>query len=555
MPGDRSRLTGRRAITLTAPTLVAAALALAYVLISPPSLDLAAALFRARLFEREGWGVWNNLWYSGHDTPGYSVLFPAVSAALTPQLAAALAATATAPVFTALAWRHRGRDALGGALLFGAFTAVDLFTGRLAFAFGLLPATAAVLSLDVGRRGLACLLAVASALCSPVAALFVAIVAAGHALGGLAVASRAVASRGDARRSSAGSRLRAAGPGAGVAAAALVPVAALAVAFPEGGTEPFELATLLPVLAVALAGAACAGRDAVRLRAGLAVYAGVLVTAYLVASPVGSNAARLGTLLAAPVATVVLWDRRPRLLAAAIAPLVYIGVQAPVQNVVAAAGQPSTSAAFYRPLLHFLARQGGPPFRIEIPFTALHWEAYRVALRVPIARGWERQLDERDNPIFYRRGALTAGSYRRWLHANAIRFVALPATALDPSARAEAALIRSRPSYLRPVAVTGAWRIYAVRSATAIAEGPATLTALGPDWLTLRARRPGRVLLHVHFTPYWALVRGTGCVAPAGDLTRLTLRRPGPVRLAIRIALGRVGASSPRCTRGTSARP
>ena len=123
------------------------------MIVSPPSTDLAAHLFRARLFDAEGFGAWNNWWYSGHDIVGYSVLFPAVSAALTPQLAAALAATATAAVFEPLARRHFGRDAWLGAAVFGAATAIDLFTGRLSFAFGALPALAAVLALEPGGPG------------------------------------------------------------------------------------------------------------------------------------------------------------------------------------------------------------------------------------------------------------------------------------------------------------------------------------------------------------------------------------------------------------------
>jgi hypothetical protein len=527
----------RREIKLAGPTIVAIALAATYVIVSPPSLDLAAALFRAWLFHREPWTIWNNYWYSGHSTPGYSVLFPAVSAALTPQLAGGLAAAATAAPFTALAWRHRGPAALPGSLLFGAFTAVDLFTGRLPFAFGLLPATAAVLALDAGWWPLGCALAALAALCSPVTALFAAIVAAGYALGGLARPPRGL-----------GGAIARALPGVAVAAGALAPVLALAVAFPEGGTEPFELATLLPVLAVAVAGLALTERTQTTLRACLAVYALALVVSYLVPSAVGSNVARMGTLLAAPVATVVFWGRRPRILAAAIVPLLYIGIQAAVQNVVVSSGQPSTSAAFYRPLLRFLETRGGPPFRIEIPFTALHWEAYRVATRIPIARGWERQLDIRDNPIFYRRGALTAASYRGWLHANAVRYVALPDTGLDSSAHAEAALIRSHPPYLQTVAHVGGWRVYAVRDPTALAQGQAELTGLGADWLTLRARHAGSVLIHVRYSPYWALVRGSGCVEPAGADTRVVLRRPGAARLAIRFSLGRIGAHSARCT-------
>jgi hypothetical protein len=52
----------------------------------------------------------------------------------------------------------------------------------------------------------------------------------------------------------------------------------------------------------------------------------------------------------------------------------------------------------------------------------------------------------------------------------------------------------------------------------------------------------------VRFTPYWELTQGRGCVAPDGDATRLTLRRAGPVRLAIRFAPGRIRATAPRCT-------
>src|SRR5579884_1591587 len=91
-----------------APTVVAGAFALVYVIVSPPSFDLAAHLLRAKLFSEEGFGLWNNWWYGGHHTPGYSVLFPAVSAALSPQLAAGLATTATAAVFEALVYHRFG---------------------------------------------------------------------------------------------------------------------------------------------------------------------------------------------------------------------------------------------------------------------------------------------------------------------------------------------------------------------------------------------------------------------------------------------------------------
>ncbi len=516
-----------------APVLTAGLLAAVYVIVSPPTQDLAAHLFRAALFAQQGFGLWNDYWYGGHHVLGYSVLFPAVSALLTPQLAAALAATATAAVFEPLARRHFGERAWLGAALFGAATAINLYTGRLPLAFGALPALAAVAALDRGRVGLAGGLAFLSALCSPVAALFAGIAAAGYAL------AAALPSR----------RVAAALPGAAVAAAALAPVALLAIAFPEGGAEPFGVATLAPVLVVCAVTIVAAPRTAPALRAGAALYALATVILFVIPSPVGSNIARLGTLLAAPLAALIWWRRRPVLLALAAPALLYIGWQAPVRDVAAVAGDPSTTTAYYQPLLRFLSAQPGGrtrEFRIEIPFTNSHWEADRVATRVPLARGWERQLDVADNPVFYD-GRLNGATYERWLHRNAVRYVALPDARLDYSARAEGALIRGGLPYLRPVMRSAHWRVFAVADPTPIAQGAATVTAMGPDWIALEARRPGTVTLHVHFTPYWALVTGSGCVAPAGDLTKVTLRRAGPVRLGVRFALSRVGARSPRC--------
>ncbi|MGZ4169631.1 MAG: hypothetical protein ACXVFO_21260, partial [Solirubrobacteraceae bacterium] len=338
-------------------------------------------------------------------------------------------------------------------------------------------------------------------------------------------------------------------PGAAVAAAALGPIVLLAIAFPEGGTEPFELATLLPVLVLCIAGFLAVPRSATALRAGIAVYALAAVAAYVIPSPVGSNIARLGTLLAAPLAALLWWRRRPVLLAIAAMPLLYLGWQAPIRDIAAVAGDPSTSAAYYRPLLGFLGAQPGGRerrFRIEIPFTNSHWEADRVATRFPLARGWERQLDIADNPLFYG-GRLTAASYERWLHLNAVRFVALPEAALDYSAKREASLIRTGLPYLRLVMRSAHWRVYAVADATPVAQGAATVTAMGPDWIALNAHRPGSVTVHVRFTPYWALAGGSGCVAPDGGATRLTLRQAGPVRLVMRFSVARVRARSPRC--------
>jgi hypothetical protein len=517
-----------------APTLIAAVLAAVYVIVSPPSLDLAAQLLRAQLFRAEGFGIWNNWWYSGSHILSYSVLFPALSAALTPQLAAAIAATGTAALFEPLARRHFGPDAWLGAVVFGAATSVNLYTGRLAFAFGALPAMGAVLALDRGRFKLACVLALLAALFSPVAALFTAVVAGAYALGASARERR----------------IRPALGPVAVALAAVAPVGLLAIAFPEGGSEPFALSTLWPICLLAIIALMAAPKDALTLRAGVLLYTLGTIMAFLVPTPVGSNTVRLGTFLAAPLAALLWWRRRIVLLILAAVPLLYLEWQAPVRDVSSASGAPSATVAYYQPLLRFLDRAAAPPaapFRIEIPFTRFHWESYVVATHFPIARGWERQLDLNDNTIFYR-GHVTATSYELWLHQNAIRFVAVSDAPLDVSARAEMAVISRRPPYLRLVMRSAHWRVYAVTDATPIVQGAATLVAMGPDSFTMHADRPGKVLVHVRFTPYWALTQGSGCVAPAGAFTELTLTRAGLVKLQTRFSLTRIRAHSPRCS-------
>jgi len=513
-----------------APTTVAAVFALVYVIVSPASLDLAAHLLRAKLFDAEGFGLWNNWWYAGHNVPGYSVLFPPLAALLTPQLAAAIAATLTATLFTVLVREQFGEDAWLAALWFGAATATNLYTGRLTFAFGMLPATAATLALSRRRPGIASLLAVLTALASPVAALFSA----------LAGAAYAIARFGPARE------LRAALGGVAVAVASLLPVGLLAVAFPEGGTFPFGFSTLWPIIVIAAVAFGALPKRSVALRAAVALYAAGCLAAYVIPTAVGSNAARLGTLVAGPLAALLWWRRRALLLALAALPLLFIQWQAAV-GVVLASNDPSTTTAYYAPLLRFLSAQLGPPFRIEIPFTSSHWESYVVAPRFPLARGWERQLDIKYNHLFYG-GVLDAATYKAWLHRMAVRFVAVADTSRDYSAIRETKLIDRGLPYLRLVMHSRHWRVYAVADPTPIATGAATLTSIGPNSLALEAQRAGRAYVRVHFSPYWALGEGSGCVAPWGEYTELQLRHAGPITVVIRFSLGRIGASSPRCT-------
>src|SRR5581483_1095044 len=193
------------------------------------------------------------------------------------------------------------------------------------------------------------------------------------------------------------------------------------------------------------------------------------------------------------------------------------------------------------------ARADGGPVRVEIPLTRTHWETAELAPRVSLARGWEKQLDERYNGALLS-PALDAASYERWLREQAVAYVALPSVKLDPSSSREGELIRAGLPYLRLVYSSRHWRIYAVRAPTPIASGPGRLTSLGHESFALAADARGSFLVRVRFTPYWQIERGDGCVSrAAGGWTRVQARRPGPLAVLASFSLGRAFASGPAC--------
>jgi hypothetical protein len=219
----------------------------------------------------------------------------------------------------------------------------------------------------------------------------------------------------------------------------------------------------------------------------------------------------------------------------------------PLRETRAVAGNESTSASYYAPVQRFLAQRGGAPVRLEVPLTRSHWETALLAPTVSLARGWEKQLDERFDRVLLEPG-LSAAAYQRWLRAQAVTYVALPDTALDPSSAQEGRLIGEGMPYLREVYAGSHWRIYSVLSATPLASGPGRLTSLGHDSFTLQADSPGRFLVRVHFTRYWTIARGAGCVgsAPRG-WTSVLVRAPGPVVVDARFSLGRALGLADSC--------
>lgn len=504
--------------------LVALAAGLTWLLFAPRTPDLAAQVYRAGLFGQEGFSIWDGQWYGGHHMPGYSLLFPPLASWLGVRIVGLAAAVATGILFERLAVSHFGPRARWGALWLGAATACDLLIGRLTFGLGVAVGLAALLALQRRHTALAALLSLACAAASPVSGLFLALAGGALWLG-------------------AGQRR-----GIALAGPSLALVLLLAVAFPEGGRQPFTALEASFVLGSATAVALMLPRKERVLRLGAWLYAGATLAAYLLPTPMGSNASRLGATFAGPLLVCALGRRalRPPVLAVLV-PILVWQWWAPVREVAKGVDEPATTAAYYAPLISELKRRDDGPIRIEVPFTRSHWEAVFLARHFALARGWETQLDTKYHELFYEKsGRLSPARYEAWLHRNGVRYVALPDAALDPSARAEAQLIATRPEYLQPVWRDAHWQLFRVRGSVGLVAGPARMTALRPDGFALHATGPGTVLVRVRHTPYWAVTAGSACVSKAvGGWTAVTVAQAGAVRVQARLEMPR----GTRCSR------
>jgi hypothetical protein len=501
-----------------------------WLIVDPRTPDLAAQVYRVGLFRQLGFAIWDEHWYAGHHLPGYSLLLPALGSLLGLRLVGVLAVLASALLFERLVLDVYGPSARWAAAFFAVAAVCDVWIGRIAFALGVSFAVAAVLVLARGRPRWAGVLAALCAAASPVAGALLALGALTHAL---------------AERSH-----RALPALVAPAALVLIPLALL---FPEGGFEPFPFRSFLATVAVALAFLYALPPEQRMLRVGALVFLLACLLSLLIHTPMGSNIERYAVLLAGPLLLCAWGGRLTPPAAVALCVIAVWVLWGPVRETVAVAGSESTSAAYYAPVERFLAGQGGRPVRIEVPLTRSHWEAALLAPSVSLARGWEKQLDSRYDRVLLAPG-LTPSAYERWLQAQAVSYVALPDTTLDPSSAQEGRLIRHGLAYLRLVYTSRHWRIFAVRSPTPLLSGPGRLTALGHDALTLQAAQAGNFTVRVHYTRYWAVVAGSACVGRApGGWTRVSAGAPGEVRIVARFSLARALGSVGSCRTVASA--
>ena len=450
-------------------------------------------------------------WYGGHHLPGYSVLFPPLARWLGPRVVGALAVVAaprcssgsrTAAMASARGSARRGSPPA---------PRTTLFSGRLTFALGLVPALAALLALQRSTRASE---ARSAGSCDRL-----------RSADAAREPGRGAVPRAGRNRLCAGERRAAAcGRGRGDA-----PVAALR-RVPGGRGRAVRVLVVLAGARVrrrrARARPARGADAADRLRA----YALGCTAAFLLDTPIGGNVVRLGRSSPARCGARAVASTQDRAAAARAVPAV-VAVERGRERRAHRERRPGVHAAYYAPLLAALDRagaQGGATGRIEIPFTRLHWEARHVA---PTSRS--RAVGSASSTWRSTRSSTaTTGApplrarYRPGSTATAVRWVAVPDVRLDYSAQDEARLIAAACRTCTRVA-RRALALYEVRHPS---RSPPRRRASSHRHRLAHARRPpaGHRRLRVRWTPYWAVTQGDAASSPTATGRGCGSARPAP---------------------------
>ena len=483
--------------------------------------DLAAQVAWTEFARTHPGSAYDLAWYGGMHPVSYSVLSPYLMAVLGVRPTLVVAGTLSAGL---LAWlvdrggavRHPVWPAMYGALaLVG-----NAVSGRATFALGTMFALAVLCVLftwpdrwrkdgrDRWLRGtLAALLATVATAASPVAGLFLGLVAVALWLDHRRAAAYAV----------------------GVPPAAVVALSAWL--FPFSGEQPMSWSDAILPVVLGLLVVVLAPRSWRTVRLGGVVYVVAVVLAWLVPSPVGSNISRLGLLFGGVVLVAVAADARVRaslvarragstcatvLLTLAILTSTVWQVALAAQDAVRGSPPPSLHASADS-LVAALERRDAGLGRVEFVPTRSHWEAAALAPHLNLARGWNRQADAARNPLFYRSRPPTALEYRNWLHRWAVRYVVLSTAEPDPAAVAEAKIVASDPPYLRPVWGNADWTVFAVRNPTPLVARPGRVLDFDAAGITLHTPVAGSLVIRVPDSPWLSLVDQDGHPLTAPD--------------------------------------
>ncbi|TDB97686.1 MFS transporter [Actinomadura sp. 7K534] len=511
---------------MVAATFASAVLHLVWALyLATEGGDLAAQAAWTDFVWQHPDAAYSFAWYGGMHPASYSVLSPHLMALFGIRTVAVVTGTVSAALTAHLLRRFKAPVALPASLWVAFALACNAASGRTTFGLGLMFALLATLAAFT-RRGTPALraagmvvLSLLASLASPVAGLFLLVLAAALFLTG---------------------RRR-----AGVCLAVGLPlvVGTTSLLFPFDGIQPISFtAIVLPAVTGVIAVLTCAPKNWTLVRVGAAVYLAGIVLTWLIPSPVGSNVERLSLLFGGMflLSAVARAHGRLRIAVLSLAFIVTASWQVvkPVDDLIHT--EPADEAAAHASgLVTELTNLGAGKGRIEVVPLRSHWEAAGLSRHFTLARGWNRQVDAERHGLFYEDGALTSDSYRDWLHKWAVQYVVLPEQENDWAAQEEAALVAKGQPYLTEIWHDEHWRLYRVLRATPLVDRPASIHKLDAGELVVDMPSSGSVLVRAYWSPWLRVTGGDACLAREGEFIRLKADAPGRYAIGARYGLQR----------------
>jgi hypothetical protein len=501
--------------------LVAALLhVLWWALLANSGGDIAAQDAWAEFARAHPGSAYNLAWYGGMHPVSYSILSPYLMALVGVRTTMIVAGTVSAALLALLLVRSGALRQPLWAALYGAVALTgNAVSGRVTFGLGAMFALAAaavvfawvphaarrdpvdtVGSLGWRRSALAGTLAALATASSPLAGLFLGIVAAALWL---------------QRRHRTAYAL------------GLPPVAVVVLSawlFPFSGEQPMPAGSVVLPFLAGVVGALVAPRSWRTMRIACAVYAAAVVVVWLVPSPVGSNVTRMGLLFGGVLLVALATARQPlshplprveRVLPVSFVLAVSIVASSSWQVATAALDAVGTRPneawnTDVRPLLIQLGSRHASLGRTEVVPTSSHREAAAIAPYVNLARGWNRQADAERNPLFYSDSPLTPASYHEWLDRWAVHFVVLSNGSPDLHAVEEAAMVAGGLSFLHEVWSDANWRLFEVTAPSPLADEPATVIRFDEAGIVLSLPRAADVVVRIPASPWLSLVDEDG---------------------------------------------
>ncbi|MFJ5301076.1 MFS transporter [Streptomyces sp. NPDC088350] len=463
--------------------------------------DLAAQDAWAEFVGRHPDSAYNLAWYGGMHPVSYSVVSPYLMSVLGVRTTMMIAGTISAGLLTLILIRSRSVKNPLWASLAGVFALLcNAASGRVTYGLGTMFGLGAVAVVFCwpyrwrykrwAKALCAAPLAALSTMSSPVAGLFVGLVAVSLFL--------------QKRR-----------PGAwalGLAPAAVVAVSAWL--FPFSGTQPMTIGSvILPLLSGVLV-YFLVPREWTTVRITAAVYGIGVVLVWLVSSQIGSNISRLAMLFAGVALIAALPFAVPRsrkwyaIVLAFVGFTAWIGFKS-VDDVINTAPAASWSHEL-APLVNELQEVGAERGRVEVVPARSHIEASALAPYVNLARGWNRQADMERNPLFYD-DTLNSANYHEWLQRWAVHYVVLPKDEPDgDGGERERALVQRGMPYLKQIWGDANWQLFQVTDPAPLAEPNAVVDRAEQGELTIEVKKKGRILIRIPYSPWLSIVDAKG---------------------------------------------